>query len=96
MRILREVEVFRDCVAFASERTRAGTELTRTMLARSRELLELSRALLRAEPPTTWPKPSRGRSHIELVVPSPNHAGAVGNAPVVMDEGLSGTPREAA
>jgi hypothetical protein len=41
-----ELEVFADYVAHARDKTTAGTELTRILIARSREQLELSRDVL--------------------------------------------------
>ncbi|MBB4382967.1 hypothetical protein GGD61_007665 [Bradyrhizobium sp. SBR1B] len=61
MRASHELEIFASYVAHAREQTSAGTELTRTMLAHSRERLAQSRKLLDelGPAPVTWPKPSQ-------------------------------------
>jgi hypothetical protein len=61
MRMLPEVELLRLYVAYARERTTAGSDLTRVTLARSGEHLEQSRKLLdeMASVPRAWPKPSK-------------------------------------
>lgn len=47
-----ELRVFADFVAHARQQADAGTELTRVMIARSREQLEHSRDLLKIKAPS--------------------------------------------
>ena len=56
---LQELKIFAAYVHDAREKTSAGTELTKIMLARSRAQLESSRQLLRRTEwlPRPWPNP---------------------------------------